>query len=60
MSSSRSSSSSSAASRARTHRYRSSLGSGIMNVSGRLATSAARSSLGKANPIRSSSGETEA
>src|SRR4029077_20672461 len=37
-SSSRSSSTSSAASRARTHWYRSSLGSGIMNVSGRLAT----------------------
>jgi len=59
-SSSRSSSTSSAASRARTHWYRSSLGSGIMNISGRLATSAARSSRGKPNPSRSSSGETEA
>ncbi len=41
MSSSRSSSTSSTGSRARTHWYRSSLGSGIMNVSGRLATAAA-------------------
>ncbi len=31
-----------------------------MNRSGALATSAARSSLGKPNPIRSSSGETAA
>ena len=60
MSSSRSSLSSRAASRALTHWYRSSLRSGIMNVSGRLATSAARSSLGKPKPSRSSSGETEA
>jgi len=60
ISSSRSSAGSRAASRARTHWYRSSLGSGIMNVSGRLATSAARSSRGKPNPSRSSSGETEA
>ena len=60
MSSSRSSSSSRAGSRARTHWYRMSPGSGIMNTSGLLATSASRSSLGKPNPIRSSSGETEA
>jgi hypothetical protein len=60
MSSSRSSFSSRAGSRARTHWYRSSLRSGIMNLSGSLATSAARSSLGKPNPSRSSSGETEA
>jgi len=60
MSSSRSSSGSSAASRARTHWYRMSPGSGIMNASGRLATSASRSSLGKPKPSRSSSGETEA
>ena len=59
-SSSRSSSTSSTANRARTHWYRSSLGSGIMNVSGRLATSAARSSRGKPKPSRSSSGDTEA
>jgi hypothetical protein len=60
MSSSRSSSSSRAGSRARTQWYRSSLRSGIMNVPGSLATSPARSSLGKPNPSRSSSGETEA
>ena len=60
MSSSRSSSWSRTGSRARTQWYRSSLRSGIMNTSGRLATSAARSSLGKPKPSRSSSGETEA
>ena len=60
VSSSRSSPTSSTGSRARTHWYRSSLGSGIMNVSGRLATSAARSSRGKPNPSWVSSGDTEA
>ncbi len=60
MSSSRSSPASSAGSRARTQLYRSSLRSGIMNLSGSLATSAARSSLGKPKPSRSSSAETEA
>jgi hypothetical protein len=60
ISSSRSSSTSSTGKAARTHWYRSSLGSGIMNLPGSLATSAARSSLPKPNPIRSSSAETDA
>ena len=60
MSSSRSSVTSSTGSRARTHWYRSSPRSGIMNLSGSLATRAARSSFGKPNPSRSSSAETEA
>ena len=60
MRSSRSSSTSRTGSLARTHWYRSSLRSGIMNLSGSLATSAARSSFGKPNPIRSSSAETDA
>src|SRR5487761_1363216 len=60
MRSSRSSSTSRAGSRARTQLYRSSPRSGIMNLSGSLATSAARSSFGKPNPSRSSSGDTAA
>jgi hypothetical protein len=60
MSSSRSSSTSSTGSLARTQLYRSSPRSGIMNLAGSLATSAARSSLGKPNPSRSSSADTAA
>jgi len=57
MSSSRSSSWSRTGSRARTHWYRMSPASGIMNTSGRLATSASRSSLGNPNPMTVSSAE---
>src|SRR6266508_2728175 len=57
--SSRISASSIASSHTRTQLYRSSEATGMWNFSGSLATSAARSSLGNANPIDASSGEIE-
>ena len=49
-----------ASSRARTQWYRSSLRIGIRNLSGSLATSAARSSFGNPNPSMEPSGDTDA